>query len=73
MMAYIGAEGYGCNFELREGKQHCQNGTPAFLQETIKAAKQMTGKPLLFRMDSGNDATENMEILHWSDPQINFL
>ena len=44
MMAYIGTEGYGCNFELREGKQHCQNGTPIFLQETIKAAKQMTNR-----------------------------
>lgn len=73
MMAYIGTEGYGCNFELREGKQHCQKGTPEFLKETIRAAKQMTDKPLLFRMDSGNDATENMEILHWDDPQIKFL
>lgn len=73
MMAYIGTEGYGCNFELREGKQHCQNGTPDFLVETIKAAKQMTNKPLLVRMDSGNDAAENMEILHWDDPQIKFL
>lgn len=73
MMAYIGTEGYGCNFELREGKQHCQNGTPEFLQKTIKTAKQMTNKPLLFRMDLGNDAAENMEILHWDDPQIKFL
>ena len=42
IMAYIGTEGYGCNFELREGSQHCQNGTPVFLRETIAAAKQMT-------------------------------
>lgn len=54
--AYIGTEGYLCNAELREGKQHCQSGTPEFLSETISAAKQMTDKPLLFRMDSGNDA-----------------
>ena len=27
MMAYIGTEGYAINFELREGKQHCQKGT----------------------------------------------
>ena len=73
MMAYIGTEGYGCNFELREGKQHCQKGTPDFLRETINAAKKMTSKPLLFRMDSGNDAAENMEILHWDDSQIKFL
>ncbi len=73
MMAYIGTEGYGCNFELREGKQHCQNGTPIFLAETLSAAKKMTDKTLLVRMDSGNDAAENMEILYWDDPQIKFL
>ena len=33
----------------------------------------MTNKPLLFRMYSGNDAAENIEILHWDDPQIKFL
>ena len=31
IMAYIGTEGYAINFELRAGKQHCQNGTVAFL------------------------------------------
>ena len=73
IMAYIGTEGYGCNFELREGKQHCQNGTPEFLQETISAAKQMTDKPILVRMDSGNDSIENYVVMHWEDPQIKFL
>lgn len=73
MMAYIGTEGYGLDFELREGSQHCQKGTPDFLRETVSAAKQLTNKPLLFRMDSGNDAVENMEILHWGDEKIKFL
>lgn len=73
IFAYIGTEGYLCNAELREGKQHCQSGTPEFLAETIAAAKQMTKKPLLFRMDSGNDALENMLLLHWQDPQLKFL
>lgn len=73
IMAYIGTEGYGCNFELREGKQHCQNGTPEFLQETISAAKQMTDKQLLVRMDSGNDSIENYVVMHWDDSQIKFL
>ena len=72
IFAYIGTEGYLCNAELREGKQHCQSGTPEFLCETIAAAKQMTKKPLLFRMDSGNDALENMLLLHWHDPQLKF-
>ena len=73
IMAYIGTEGYLCNTELREGKQHCQSGTPEFLSETIVAAKQMTDKQLLFRMDSGNDALENMVILHWDDERLKFL
>lgn len=63
MMAYIGSEGFLVNTELREGKQHCQNGTPAFLRETLTMAHQLTEKPLLIRMDSGNDAAENLGIL----------
>lgn len=73
IMAYIGTEGYLCNTELREGKQHCQKGTPAFLEETIMTAKKMTDKQLLFRMDSGNDSADNMSVLHWDDPQVKFL
>lgn len=41
MMAYIGTEGYAINFELREGKQHCQKGTVEFLQETIRLCKNL--------------------------------
>lgn len=33
----------------------------------------MTDKTLLFRMDSGNDALENMLLLHWNDAQLKFL
>lgn len=73
IFAYIGTEGYLCNAELREGRQHCQSGTPEFLAETIAAAKQMTKRSLLFRMDSGNDAIENMLLLHWQDTQLKFL
>ena len=73
IFAYIGTEGYLCNAELREGRQHCQSGTPEFLSETIAAAKHMTKITLLFRMDSGNDALENMLLLHWNDPQLKFL
>lgn len=73
IFAYIGTEGYLCNAQLREGNQHCQCGTPEFIAETISAAKEMTDKPLLFRMDSGNDALENMLLLHWNDPQLKFL
>ena len=63
IVAYIGAEGFCANIELREGKQHCQKGTPDFLRETLKNCKRITDKSLLVRMDSGNDAAENLGIL----------
>ena len=63
MFAYIGREGYLANLELREGKQHCQKGTPEFLRETIGICRQLTDSPLLFRLDSGNDSAENIGIL----------
>ena len=63
IMAYIGTEGYLVNAQLREGKQHCQCGTPAFLRETIALCRQITDEPLLIRLDSGNDSAENIGIL----------
>ena len=63
MFAYIGREGYLVSAELREGSQHCQNGTPAFLREMVPLCKELTSEPLLFRLDSGNDAAENLGIL----------
>lgn len=63
IMAYIGAEGFLVNAELREGKQHSQQGTPDFLKETLRLSHEMTDKQLLIRMDSGNDAKQNLGIL----------
>ena len=63
MFAYLGEEGYLVNVELRPGKQHCQKETPAFLRETIRLARLITDETLLTRMDSGNDATDNLSIL----------
>jgi len=61
--AYVGREGYLCNTELRVGKQHCQKGTPEFLQESIMYAKQIEEDiDLLVRMDSGNDSLDNIKI-----------
>jgi hypothetical protein len=62
MLAYLGEEGYWINAELREGKQHCQNGTPEFLRETIGLAKRITTSPLLVRLDSGNDSLDNIQV-----------
>ena len=62
MMAYIGKEGYLANAELREGKQHCQSGTPEFIRETMELCRLITDKPLPVRLDSGNDAAGNIGI-----------
>lgn len=36
MLGYLGAEGYLINVELREGSQHCQRNTPAFIDAILK-------------------------------------
>lgn len=73
IIAYIGTEGYMANIELREGKQHCQRGTPDFIWETLAQARKMTNKEakLLVRMDAGNDAAENIGVC--VDNQADFL
>ena len=43
IFAYVGREGYLVNVELRAGKQHCQNGTPEFLKESLLYAKKIAG------------------------------
>ncbi len=67
MFAYLGEEGFLVNLELRPGKQHCQKETPAFLQETIRLARLITDEPLLTRMDSGNDALDNLSVLETAE------
>ena len=62
IFAYLGREGYLVNVELREGKQHSQKDTPAFLRESIRYAKMITDKGLLVRLDSGNDSMENVGV-----------
>ncbi|NLG16597.1 MAG: transposase [Fibrobacter sp.] len=62
MFAYIGNEGYMLNAELREGKQHCQKGTPEFLRETFNIARKITSQRILLRLDSGNDDAENIRV-----------
>jgi hypothetical protein len=56
MAAYLGQEGYCLELELRAGSQHCQKGTPAFLERVLARARQLTAAPLLVRLDGGNDA-----------------
>lgn len=63
MAAYLGQEGWCLGFELRHGKQHCQNGTPAFLEAVLERARRLTRQPILLRLDGGNDAIENIEVV----------
>jgi len=61
MAAYLGCEGYCLELELREGSQHCQRGTPAFLRRVLARARRVTEAPVLLRLDGGNDALDNVE------------
>ena len=64
IFAYLGAEGYMLDCELRPGSQHCQNGTPAFLASMIPRLDTLDlGHPLLFRLDGGNDSWDTMQQL----------
>ena len=56
-------EGYCLEFELREGKQHCQRGTPALLERVLGRARRVTAAPLLLRLDGGNDALDNIDVV----------
>ena len=72
IFAYVGGEGYLVNVELRAGKQHCQNGTPEFLKESLRYAKTIIGdRRLLVRMDSGNDSGDNIGIC--SEEKVDWL
>lgn len=62
IFAYLGEEGYGVNVELREGKEHSQNGTPLFLEKAIENARRVTDAKLLIRMDSGFDSLDNIKV-----------
>lgn len=61
--AYLGQEGYLVHCELRPGDQHCQKGTPEFLDRAIALARRVTDAKLLVRMDAGNDDEENLRRL----------
>jgi hypothetical protein len=62
IFAYLGEEGYLVHCQLREGKQHCQDGTPEFLNAALDYAERITRSKLLLRLDAGNDAIENIKV-----------
>ena len=62
MFSYIGTEGHMLDTELRPGKQHCQNGTAAFIARSVEQLKKLgLDGECLIRLDSGNDAAENFD------------
>jgi hypothetical protein len=63
IFAHLGQEGYLIDCELRPGDQHCQCGTPEFLDRAIARARRVTDAKLLVRMDAGNDDEENLRRL----------
>jgi len=68
IFSYIGTEGYLLDCELRPGSQHCQKGTPAFLERTISYLEKLSvPQQFLFRMDSGNDAYETIKPIMGND------
>ena len=67
IFAYLGEEGYLINAQLREGSQHCQKGTPAFLKQSLQTAASVRDQVapqarILVRLDAGNDDLENVEL-----------
>lgn len=61
--AYLGHEGYALGVEFRVGSQHCQKGTPAFLETSIERAQRILPEAqFLVRLDSGNDSSDNIDV-----------
>ncbi len=78
MAVYLGQEGYCIEFEFREGKQHCQKDTPELLQRSLERASHLTNQPILLRLDSGNDAIANVDVvldynLAHKDAKVDFI
>jgi len=64
IFAYIGAEGYLLEGELRPGSQHSQKNAPEFLRRTIGSLRKLgVLSDCLVRMDSAHDAADNLRIL----------
>ncbi|GHT84338.1 hypothetical protein FACS1894137_07260 [Spirochaetia bacterium] len=61
IFAYIGLEGYMLSCQLREGSQHCQKNTPEFIRQLNSMIAELNlQKPVLFRLDGGNDSLDTI-------------
>ncbi len=61
--AYLGAEGWCLELELREGKQHSQCAFIPFLKRVLAKARGLTPRKILARLDSAHDALETRATL----------
>jgi hypothetical protein len=67
IFAYIGAQGYLLDHEMRPGVQHSQKDTPEFLAHTLARLDELAlPHEVLVRMDSGNDSADTINILRQS-------
>lgn len=67
IMSNLGAEGWLLHHQLRPGSQHCQKGTPEFLERNFQLLKKLDlDHPVLVRMDAGNDSADTLEVLRES-------
>ncbi len=73
IFAYLAKEGSCVNTELHQGSEHCQKNTSEFVAESIRYARKITHKPLLLRIDSGNDSASNIEICLNNETQVDFI
>jgi hypothetical protein len=73
IFAYLGDEGYLVNLELRHGSDHCQKNTVPFLKETLLQARKLTSDPILARLDSGNDAEDNLAVFYQPETSCEFI
>lgn len=71
IFAYVGADGYMLDCELRPGTQHCQKNTPEFIKACLGhlEALDLCGQSLV-RLDSGNDSADTIMTLYGRCPFI---
>ncbi|GKU80066.1 hypothetical protein L3i20_v244630 [Paenibacillus sp. L3-i20] len=69
--AYLGQEGYCVHVALREGKTHVQKEADDFIDRALRYARRVTDEKLFVRMDSGNDAADNLNLC--LDHKVDFI
>jgi len=73
IFSYLGREGFGVHVELRAGSTHVQKDVDQFLKDSILYARRITNRPLLVRMDAGNDCFANLKVCHASETHADYI